>query len=110
MGQEFVVAESRTRLGDDLVDAFMGELDKMRAMCCGFPDDDPDDVLMKISGLVGRLAEMRVQLLRVNTPRAQGLRTKEVDPLRDDLELQFKIHSRRIAMMEWELKLAGGGA
>ena len=89
--------------------ALMAELDHMRADVCRFPEEDPADVLMRISGLVGRLAEVRVQLLRSGSQRATMLRTKEVDPLREDLELQFKLHSRRVALMEWELKLSGGG-
>jgi hypothetical protein len=51
---------------------------------------------------------MRAQLQRSNTQRSTALRSREVDPLRDELDLQFKIHSRRIALMEWEARLAGG--
>lgn len=84
------------------------ELDDMRAQVRRFPDEDPADVLMAISGLSGRLAEIRAWLYRDNSQRCTQIRTREVDPLREDLELQFKIFSRRIAVMEWELKLAGG--
>jgi hypothetical protein len=69
---------------------------------------DPSDVLARISGIAGRLAEIRAQLYRLNTQRCTALRTREVDPLREDLDLQFRIHSRRIALLEWELKLSGG--
>lgn len=93
-----------------LVGGFETELDDMRARVARFVDDDPADVLATISGLAGRLAEIRAQLYRDNSQRCSQLRTREVDPLRDDLDLQFKIHSRRIALMEWELRLAGGGA
>jgi hypothetical protein len=86
------------------------ELDDMRAQVRGFPDQDPSDVLMVISGVAGRLAEIRAWLYRDNSQRCTQIRTREVDPLREDLELQFKLFSRRIALMEWELKLAGGGA
>lgn len=113
MGQSFTLESSRPREAGDvsevmLIDGLAGELDKMRADVCAYPENDPADVLLSISGLAGRLAEIRVQLLRANTQRCTALRTREVDPLRDDLELQFKIHSRRISMMEFELKMTGG--
>lgn len=85
------------------------ELDDMRQQVRAFPDQDPSDVLMVISGIVGRLAEIRAWLYRDNSQRCTQIRTREVDPLRDDLDLQFKLHSRRIALMEWELRLSGGG-
>jgi hypothetical protein len=85
------------------------ELDEMRARVRSFPDQDPSDVLMVISGVAGRLAEIRAWLYRDNSQRCTQLRTREVDPLREDLELQFKLFSRRIALMEWELKMSGGG-
>jgi hypothetical protein len=84
------------------------ELDDMRAQVRRFPDQDPSEVLMTISGIAGRLAEIRAWLLRDNSQRCTQIRTREVDPLRDDLELQFKLFSRRIALLEWELKLSGG--
>jgi hypothetical protein len=90
-------------------DQYEVELDEMRSKVCRFPDDDPADVLATISGLAGRLAEIRAQLYRDNSQRCTQLRTREVDPLRDDLDLQFKIWSRKIALLEWELRMSGGG-
>jgi hypothetical protein len=84
------------------------ELDTMRAEVCDFPNRDPSDVLMAISGISGRLAQIRADLYRDNSQRCSQLRIREVDPLRDDLELQYRLHSRRIALMEWELRLQGG--
>lgn len=113
MGQTFelqtVNGSPRTR-PRSAANTYETELDDMRARVTQFPDQDPAEVLMVISGIAGRLAEIRAQLYRDNSQRCTQLRTREVDPLRDDLELQFKLHSRRIAMLEWELKLSGGGA
>lgn len=91
-----------------LVAGFMDELDAMRAAIVDFPNQDPSDILARIAGISGRLAEIRAQLYRSNSQRCTALRTREVDPLRDDIDLQFRIHSRRIALLEWELKLSGG--
>jgi hypothetical protein len=85
------------------------ELDGFRAHVSTFPDMDPADILAVISGIAGRVAEIRADLMRVNTPRCSRLRTTEIDPLRDDLDFQFRIHSRRIALMEWEFKTSQGG-
>lgn len=124
MGQTFTVQDHRgngTRASSGIGDPVRaqsavglyaqveGELDDMRARVVGFPDQDPSDVLMVISGIAGRLAEIRAWLYRDNSQRCTQIRTREVDPLREDLELQFKLHSRRIALLEWELKLSGGG-
>ena len=81
----------------------------MRARLTDLPNQDPSDVLATLSAIAGRVAEMRAQLYRSNSPRCTALRTREVDPLREDLDLQFRIHSRRIALLEWELKMSTGG-
>lgn len=96
--------------GDEraLIAGYLDELDDMRARVSDFPNQDPSDVLATIAGVAGRLSEIRARLYRSNSPRCSALRTREVDPLREDLELQFRIWSRRIALMEWELKLSGG--
>jgi hypothetical protein len=110
MGQTFQLADHNpTVTADSLIEPYMVELDGMRARIVGFVDEDPSDVLAAISGVSGRLAEMRAQLQRSNSQRASALRVKEVDPLREELDLQFRVWSRRIAVMEWELRLAGGG-
>lgn len=121
MGQTFLVEDvtgstngSQPNQGPDaadraLVQGYMAELDEMRAAITDFPNQDPGDILAKIAGISGRLAEIRAQLYRSNSQRCSALRTREVDPLREDLDLQFRIHSRRIALLEWELKMSTGG-
>lgn len=89
--------------------AYKAELDEFRARISGFEHDDTSEILGAISAIAGRVAEIRADLQRVNTPRFARLRTTEVDPLREDLEFQFKVTSRRIAWLEWEFKLSGGG-
>lgn len=125
MGQTFTVQAASPRNGSPAAGQFSAparqqqaagfysqteaELDDMRAQVRGFPDQDPSDVLMAISGIAGRLAEIRAWLYRDNSQRCTQIRTREVDPLREDLDLQFKLFSRRIALLEWELRMSGGG-
>lgn len=92
-----------------LLAGYMPELDTMRNTIIAFRDMDPSDVLTEISGISGRLAEIRAVLQRHNSQRCTALRTREVDPLREELDLQFRVWSRKIALMEWELRLSGGG-
>lgn len=113
MGQTFELDEAAprtngTNLDSVMLGAYMPELDQMRATIIKFVDMDPAEVLTEISGISGRLAEMRAMLQRSNSQRCTALRTREVDPLRDELDLQFRVWSRKIALMEWELKMSGG--
>lgn len=114
MGQTFEVEVSPTTNGAKsaerlLCDNAMAELDAMRAAIIDFPNRDPADILVTIAGTAGRLAEIRAQLQRSGSQRCTALRTREVDPLRDDLDFQFRIWSRKIALLEWELKMSTGG-
>jgi hypothetical protein len=111
MGQSFVAVAPQTRPAapeSSLLESVRTELDWTRQQIAGFADLDADEVLAVLSAIVGRLAELRAQLQRDGSPRATALRTRELDPLRDDLDLLFKIWSRRIALMEWEARLSGG--
>lgn len=114
MGQTFELNDERVRsipvgTGDpNRLGAYMAELDAMRAVIVDYVKQDPSDVLLSISGLSARLTEIRADLQRSSSQICTALRTREVDPLRDELELQFRVWSRRIALLEWELKLSGG--
>lgn len=92
-----------------LLHTYMPELEQMRATIMAFRGMDPADVLTEISGISGRLAEIRANLQRNNSQRCTALRTREVDPLREELDLQFRVWSRKIALLEWELRMSGGG-
>lgn len=94
----------------DPIGIVCNELDVMRSEICGFKDADPDRVLYLISGISARLTEIRASLQRTTDHRANALVAKEVDPLRQEIDLQFRVHSRRIAMLEWELNMTKGAA
>lgn len=119
MGQTFELEPSngtkpqeRPRVADNEVAMILGfqqELDEARAQVASFGELDSAEVLGMISGIAGRIGEIRAHLYRMNTQRCAALRTREVDPLREDLELQFKVWSRRIAVLEFDWKISGGG-
>ncbi len=73
-----------------------------------FASSDPREVMGDISSIHARLVFMRIELFREGSQRAATLRTKEVDPLIEAIEFQFKVQSRIISMMDLDWKLAGG--
>jgi hypothetical protein len=83
------------------------ELTQYYAAVRAYDSWEPDQVLLSISGIGGRLIEMRADCIRDGGARATALRTKEIDPLLDHLDFQFKIHSRIVSIREFDLKLAG---
>lgn len=101
------VADSRTaeRAGlDELRSEIRGYLRMMQA----FPTQDPDQVLLQISGFHARAAEIRSYLVSNESRLAQALRTKEVEPFLDHCDFQFRIHSRLQSIREMDFKISGG--
>lgn len=87
---------------------YRDELAEYRGRVRFFVDLQPDEVMMEISAIAARLAEIRSDLIDAKKTRADDLRTKHLDPLRADLEFQFKIASRRLATMEFDLGMTRG--
>ena len=67
----------------------------------------PVEVFQTLSAISARLAEIRNRLIRTDNRRFTALRTKEVDPLIDEVDRQFKFHSRIQAVRDSELRLSG---
>lgn len=86
---------------DPLRDELSGYYERLKK----FRDTEPDSVLIEISGISARLTEMRAVLQRQGNANANSLRTKEVDPLIEALDFQFKIHSRLLSVrqLDWEM-------
>lgn len=69
---------------------------------------DPDEIMVWLSGASARLAEMRSQSWDMRTPAASQLRSRHIDPMTSEIDRQFSIASRRLAHMEWELRMTRG--
>lgn len=67
----------------------------------------PVEVFQTLSAVSARLAEIRNHLVRTDNRRYTALRTKEVDPLIDEVDRQFKFHSRIQAVRDSEMRLSG---
>lgn len=87
---------------------YIGEIDQYYTMIKAFEHSEPDEVMLACSGISARLTEIRGRLQRSGSARATQLRTKEVDPLLDEIREQFKIHSRVMSAREFDWKMAGG--
>lgn len=102
-GSSAVPGEERTWLSSlrEEIDGYVTTLES-------FATSDPADVLAQIASIHARLVGIRIGLHRSSSQRANAFRTKEVDPLMEAVEFQFKISSRIIALAEQEWKIAGG--
>jgi hypothetical protein len=65
----------------------------------------PEQVFMLLSGITGRLVELRVQTWRSTSRRLAALRAHEIDPLLEQCDRAFRLHSRLQAVrsLDWEL-------
>lgn len=102
------VSRVPTSVERDIFDRYRTEIDQYCQEMALYRDMDLSEVLVSISGTTARLAAIRIELQRMGSQKANRLRTSEVDPLLDALELQFKIHSRRQAVLQMEFEMTRG--
>lgn len=69
----------------------------------------PFEVFQTISAISARASEIRHQLIRFEDRKSAALRIKHVDPLLEELDRQFKIHSRLTAVRHFEYEMDGKG-
>ncbi len=106
---ELVLTEhERVPQRSDGLEALRKELDDYYDTIVAFPEWEPDQVLLSVSGISARLTQIRAQLCRSQLAKAQKLRTTEIEPLLAHLEMQFRVHSRLISMRRLDFDLAGG--
>lgn len=91
-----------------VIQNYLAELDVYYAAIKGFSEQEPDLVMQQVSAYSARLLEIRGMLQRMGSTRASQLRTREVEPMMEQLEFQFKIASRRISDREFDFRLSGG--
>lgn len=87
---------------------YIAELDQYYAAALDYEEMEPDQVMAHLSGVLGRLTGMRADLQRRGTSKATQIRTKEVDPLIEMCDRQFKIHSRLQAVRQMDFDITRG--
>ena len=85
--------------------ALQEELDGYWFEMRGFAALEPSDVMLKLSSFGARAGELRARLIRSESRLANGFRIRQLDPFLEQLEFQFKVHSRLVAVrtMEWDM-------
>lgn len=86
------------------------ELDGYLGMMQQFSTTDPGTVMEQISSMAARLIQIRCDVMRTESRHFQAFRTKELDPVLTQIELQFKIHSRRLSSMTMDWEISRGQA
>lgn len=100
---------SHSQMGNH-VNQWRDEIDGYLTQMQAWSMTDPATVMQQISSIGARLIEIRTQVVRSESRLLQGFRTKELDPLLNQVEFQFKIHSRRLSSMTLDWQISGGQA
>lgn len=93
--------------GSDWLTKLRREIDGYYAEMKGFPNEYPEDIFLKLSSWTARMSEVRGKLTRSSKQAAGRMRIDEVDPFINECDRQFRVHSRRQAVQEMDLKLVG---
>ena len=82
-------------------DELLGYLEEMQQ----FADDDPAEVLMKLSAFSSRASYMRIAVARAESRPLIAFRTKQIEPFIEEAKYQFNVWSRLISVQrnEWEM-------
>lgn len=94
--------------GIEVLDAIRREIDGYYATLRTLNGLHPVDVFMQLSGISARASELRNWVIDFDHRPSLALRTKHIDPLIEEVDRQFKFHSRIQAVREVEAKLSGG--
>lgn len=98
----------RVDLEGDLLASTLKELREYHQMNQAFSSMEPDDVLVQISAITARLTYLRACLMDSGGQRAAKIRTSNLDPLMMNLELQFRIASRRLTSHQFDFEVTRG--
>lgn len=91
-----------------LIGQVSSEIDEYLMLAQTFSREEPDEVLRHVSAVTARLSYLRVALIREGGARANKLRTQELDPLMENLDLQFKIASRLLTSRQFDFEVTRG--
>lgn len=67
-----------------------------------------DEVFLTLAGITARLAEIRSYIVRIDSRRMTALRSREIDPLIEECERQFRFFSRAQTVRQYEADLTRG--
>lgn len=94
--EQFFIAETLT------------ELDDYYVTLKTFGSVPPDEVFQRLSAISARLCELRGRCWDFDTRRTNSLRSRRIDPLIEEVDRQFRFHSRIQATRQFEADLMKG--
>lgn len=102
-----------TQSGPSREQIFIGqvraELDGYFVALKRFGSQPADEVYLQISGITARLGELRMICVRSESRRLAALRTREIDPLIEECDRQFRVHSRIQSVRQFDWEASGKG-
>lgn len=92
------------------IDSVHEEIDDAFADLRTFYQNEPDHVMRLAGGHSARMSELRVRIMRHEdwSPEWKPVRTREIEPLLDELKNQFIIASRLFSVRELDYKIEAG--
>lgn len=86
-----------------------GEVDSYYEAMSLFAQMDLSEILMRLAAISARASAVRCQVVRTESRRMAAFRVRELDPLIEEVDRQFKIWSRLQAVrsMEWDMSRGG---
>lgn len=93
------------------IESIRAEIDDAFADMKEFLNQEPDHVMRICGGHSARLAEVRVRIQRIEDFHRvwKSVRTREIEPALDQLQIQYTIASRLQSCRELDWKMEGGG-
>lgn len=92
-----------------VIEQLQDELSEYYQRIKAFGSMDVGEILRSLAAMSGRASEVRCALMRGESRRGQGFRTRELDPFIEELDRQFKIWSRLHSVLQQEWDMSKGG-
>lgn len=89
------------------VDDLRREIDSFYRQMRLFPQMEGPEIFMELAGMSARCSEIRCRIVRTTSRALNTFRTKELDPLIDELDRQFRTWSRLATVRAQEWDMAG---
>ena len=102
-----ILTEDNSSKASDPFEKYREEINAYYLVLKNLTSMDPVEVFQHLSAFSARASELKTRLHRVDSNKANAFRTREVEPLIDEIDRQFKFHSRLLTYREIEMKISG---
>ncbi len=95
--------------GVGLIPGFQAEIDGYFVQMQDFNEIDVRGILSTLAGMSARISYMRSQVIRNEGRPAAAFRTRQIEPLLEEIDRQFKVWSRYQSVAQMEFDASRGG-